>query len=235
MWSRAHKVPTFGFPSSASKTRRHGLHQPARLHPILPRASRLSHSCSPPRRCCRHTLSLSAVLSSPDSSLASDVYADQILRTMPSQYEPLGQEAPDNFFHAESSSRVNTAFPPKPEIYYGEGPFDPPSSDDDESEVLLEKNGSQSSSIFEEEGHLVVGNSKVRPLYFTRPAPTNAPLLEETASLFEVPNHRSRISRFCCCHHRRIRREIIHRYTVSRTRRPAPHYGSLFQRHFLYN
>ncbi|KAM5541328.1 hypothetical protein V8D89_004882 [Ganoderma adspersum] len=83
---------------------------------------------------------------------------------MPSQYEPLGQEAPDDYFHAESSSRANTAFPPKPETYYGEGPFDPPSSDDDESEVLLEKNGSRrSSAVFEEEGHLVIGSTKKRP------------------------------------------------------------------------
>ena len=87
---------------------------------------------------------------------------------MPSQYEPLGQDAPDDYFHAESYTRVNTAFPPKPETYYGEGPFDPPSSDD-ESEVLLEKNISRGSGGFEEDGHLIIGSSKVRPLSHVYP------------------------------------------------------------------
>ena len=84
---------------------------------------------------------------------------------MPPTYEPLGQDAPDDDFRGESSSRpaVSTVYPPKPETYYGDGPFDPPSSDD-ESEVLLEKGGPRSPGVIEEEGDLVVGNGsrKVR-------------------------------------------------------------------------
>ena len=167
--------------------------------------------------------------------LSGHVLADQPHRAMPSQYEPLGQEAPDDYFHAESSSRVNTAFPPKPETYYGEGPFDPPSSDDDESEVLLEKNGSRRGiGIFEEEGHLIVGSTKVRALSCMCPVPANRPLFQETACLVEIPDPWPRNSRIYCCRHGRIRRRIIHRDTVPRTGRPAPHHGPLFQRHILY-
>lgn len=167
--------------------------------------------------------------------LSGHVSADQPHRAMPSQYEPLGQEAPDDYFHAESSSRVNTAFPPKPETYYGEGPFDPPSSDDDESEVLLEKNGSRrGSGIFEEEGDLIIGSTKVRPLSCMCPVPANRPLFQETACLVEIPDPWPRNSRIYCCRHGRIRRRIIHRDTVPRTGRPAPHHGPLFQRHILY-
>ncbi|KAI0737310.1 hypothetical protein C8Q80DRAFT_1213564 [Daedaleopsis nitida] len=52
----------------------------------------------------------------------------------PSPYEPLDQEG-DDFFQGNSSrTAADTAYPPRPETYYGDGPFDPPSSDD-EAEV----------------------------------------------------------------------------------------------------
>ncbi|RPD57299.1 dipeptidyl aminopeptidase [Lentinus tigrinus ALCF2SS1-7] len=84
----------------------------------------------------------------------------------PTDYEPLSQA--DGFFEGSSSDHpaaVNTAYPPKPETYYGDGPFDAPSSDD-ESEELLEKGERQRTGrAIEEEGHLVIGSGgrKKRP------------------------------------------------------------------------
>ena len=78
---------------------------------------------------------------------------------MPPTYEPLAQEGDDPFLGGPSSSAA--AYPVKPETYYGEGPFDPPSSDD-ESEELIEKESQRSGRAIEEEGNLVVGSQKVR-------------------------------------------------------------------------
>ena len=85
-----------------------------------------------------------------------------------SNYEPLGQG--DDLFegtsdHAVAAPAANTADPPKPETYYGDGPFDPPSSDDESEELLEKGEGTQRSGrAIEEEGHLVVGRGgrKVR-------------------------------------------------------------------------
>lgn len=79
----------------------------------------------------------------------------------PSPYQPLAQEG-DDFFQGSSGAAEGTAYPPKPETYYGEGPFDPPSSDD-EADELLEKGGQRSGRAIEEEGTLVIGSRKVRP------------------------------------------------------------------------
>lgn len=57
-----------------------------------------------------------------------------------SEYEPIIQVEDDVFTDAASSKRVDhDSSVVKPETYYGDGPFDPPSSDD-EDEELLEKN-----------------------------------------------------------------------------------------------
>ncbi|KAI0351315.1 dipeptidyl aminopeptidase [Trametes cingulata] len=81
---------------------------------------------------------------------------------MPSNYEPLSHEADDVFHNDPSSSAVAHPVPIKPETYYGEGPFDPPSSDD-ESEQFLEKDAERSGRIIEAEGNLIVGSRKRRP------------------------------------------------------------------------
>ena len=70
----------------------------------------------------------------------------------------------DDFFERGSSHTAvaGTAYPPKPDTYYGEGPFDPPSSDD-EADQLLEKGGERSGRMIEEDGDLFVGKrDKVR-------------------------------------------------------------------------
>ncbi|KAI9067913.1 dipeptidyl aminopeptidase [Trametes sanguinea] len=81
---------------------------------------------------------------------------------MPTDYELLARDGED--FFAGGSSSAAPAYPAsvKPETYYGEGPFDPPSSDD-ESEELLEKDLQRSGRIIEAEGNLVVGSGKKRP------------------------------------------------------------------------
>lgn len=97
---------------------------------------------------------------------------------MPSTYDPLGQHPPDDDvdFPGQSSSRPPTAYPPKPETYYGDGPFDPPSSDD-ESDVLLEKGGPRTPGIIEEEGDLVVGRSSSRKVCSPIPySPHSSPI-----------------------------------------------------------
>ncbi|KAI0794726.1 dipeptidyl aminopeptidase [Fomes fomentarius] len=79
----------------------------------------------------------------------------------PSNYEPLSQAGDD--FHLNGDSSGAAAYPLKPETYYGDGPFDPPSSDD-ESEELLEKNAQRNGRAVEEAGDLVVGGTrKKRP------------------------------------------------------------------------
>ncbi|KAI0676150.1 dipeptidyl aminopeptidase [Trametes maxima] len=79
---------------------------------------------------------------------------------MPPTYEPLAQEGSEPLLGGPSSSA--SAYAIKPETYYGEGPFDPPSSDD-ESEELMEKDAERSGRAIEEEGNLVVGSRKKRP------------------------------------------------------------------------
>ncbi|KAI8985642.1 dipeptidyl aminopeptidase [Trametes punicea] len=81
---------------------------------------------------------------------------------MPSNYEPLAREGDDLFNGESSSAAVAYPVPVKPESYYGEGPFDPPSSDD-ESEELLEKDTERLGRVVEAEGNLVVGSGKKRP------------------------------------------------------------------------
>ena len=150
---------------------------------------------------------------------------------MPPTYEPLGQDAPDDDFRGESSSRpaTSTVYPPKPETYYGDGPFDPPSSDD-ESEVLLEKGGPRSPGVIEEEGDLVVGNGsrKVRSAITIPSVPlSNATLslFEEAASISKMAYHLPRLSHFSRRPHRHLRREILHRHRLPHTGRATPHYG----------
>ncbi|KAH9893599.1 dipeptidyl aminopeptidase [Cubamyces lactineus] len=81
---------------------------------------------------------------------------------MPAQYEPLDHE--ETGFYNDGPSSLAARYPVtvKPETYYGEGPFDPPSSDD-ESEELLEKGVERSGRAIEAEGNLVVGSGKKRP------------------------------------------------------------------------
>jgi dipeptidyl aminopeptidase B len=58
----------------------------------------------------------------------------------PSNYGPLPQlDSEGHPTSAHASTDVLSSTPIRPAIYYGDGPFDPPSSDSDESEVLLEK------------------------------------------------------------------------------------------------
>ncbi|KAI0765616.1 dipeptidyl aminopeptidase [Trametes elegans] len=80
---------------------------------------------------------------------------------MPPTYEALPQEGDESFRDGPSSSATAYHIPVKPETYYGEGPFDPPSSDD-ESEELIDKEDARSGRAIEEEGHLIVGSQKVR-------------------------------------------------------------------------
>ena len=75
----------------------------------------------------------------------------------PSEYSAVPRDGDDMFSPtAESSQYV------KPEVYYGEGPFDPPSSDDEE-DVLLEKNRARGIASEVEETGLRLGGQKVRP------------------------------------------------------------------------
>jgi dipeptidyl aminopeptidase len=56
---------------------------------------------------------------------------------MPPQYDPLTQED-DTTLDDDGIQQINTArggLYSRPEIYYGEGPFDAPSSDDDEDAI----------------------------------------------------------------------------------------------------
>jgi dipeptidyl aminopeptidase len=53
---------------------------------------------------------------------------------------PIYERLPQDGGHDSGPSRTE---PSRPSIYYGDGPFDPPSSDD-ESDELLEKNGLRS-------------------------------------------------------------------------------------------
>ena len=80
---------------------------------------------------------------------------------MPAHYEPLDHEETGFYNDGPSSSATGYPGTVKPETYYGEGPFDPPSSDD-ESEELLEKGLERSGRAIEAEGNLVVGSGKVR-------------------------------------------------------------------------
>ncbi|KAI0630468.1 dipeptidyl aminopeptidase [Trametes polyzona] len=80
---------------------------------------------------------------------------------MSSKYEPLDREE-DDLFRTGPSSAVAHPVPIKPETYYGEGPFDPPSSDD-ESETFLDKEDQRAGRQIEEEGNLMVGSRKKRP------------------------------------------------------------------------
>ena len=76
----------------------------------------------------------------------------------PSTYEPLQQDR-DEFSQGDSAGSVHTAYPPKPETYYGDGPFDPPSSDD-EADELLEKTRERDGRSIEEDGGLVLGGGQ---------------------------------------------------------------------------
>lgn len=64
---------------------------------------------------------------------------------MSSSYERLPQEGDDDSWELASHS----AQPQRPTIYYGHGPFDPPSSDDEDEDVLREKGGSRSPGLAE--------------------------------------------------------------------------------------
>ncbi|KAH9913079.1 dipeptidyl aminopeptidase [Epithele typhae] len=80
---------------------------------------------------------------------------------MPPAHEGPGMDG--DFFERGSSNTSVSAYPPKPETYYGDGPFDPPSSDD-EADQLLEKSEERSGRRIEEEGDLVIGKrDKKRP------------------------------------------------------------------------
>lgn len=91
-----------------------------------------------------------------------------------SEYEAIAQEGEDDMDErAPSSSLRGNAIHPtpiKPETYYGEGTFDPPSSDE-EADELLEKGGRESSeqaeragmrSAMVDGGTLLVGIRKAR-------------------------------------------------------------------------
>ncbi|GBE89421.1 Probable dipeptidyl-aminopeptidase [Sparassis crispa] len=87
-----------------------------------------------------------------------------------SAYEAIPQGDNGDVRNANSSGIPNRNFSPivvKPETYYGEGPFDPPSSDD-EGDDLLDKDARHSSGArgtladLEEDGHLAVGEHKTR-------------------------------------------------------------------------
>lgn len=57
------------------------------------------------------------------------------------QYSPLPQEG-DIVLTAHPNVDLSENFPAipiKPEVYYGDGPFDPPSSDEEEEELLLKR------------------------------------------------------------------------------------------------
>jgi len=75
----------------------------------------------------------------------------------PSEYSVVPQEGDDLFSPAAEGSRR----PPKPEVYYGEGPFDPPSSDEEE-EILLEKDANRRALVDVEETGLRVGGGQKR-------------------------------------------------------------------------
>jgi hypothetical protein len=84
---------------------------------------------------------------------------------MPQEYDPLSQED-------DSHTDIPRAgIIPRPAVYYGEGPFDPPSSEDEDEDEVTEKDasaslnraegGGQFRSHFSDDG-LYVGRQKVR-------------------------------------------------------------------------
>ncbi|OBZ74023.1 putative dipeptidyl-aminopeptidase B [Grifola frondosa] len=89
---------------------------------------------------------------------------------MRSHYEPLSQEGDLRGSTSSGFSQANdiSLAQIKPEIYYEEGPFDPPSSDD-EADELLEKssrhtlaNAERGGGTLDEDGELIVGK-RARP------------------------------------------------------------------------
>ncbi|TCD69053.1 hypothetical protein EIP91_008951 [Steccherinum ochraceum] len=82
----------------------------------------------------------------------------------PSGHSAVPQDGDDMFSPTAESSQFT-----KPEVYYGEGPFDPPSSDD-EDDALLEKNRAGGIASDVEESGLRLGgqkrNSSLRCLIF---------------------------------------------------------------------
>lgn len=70
----------------------------------------------------------------------------------PSEYAAIPQDGDDVFSPTAESSQLV-----KPEVYYGEGPFDPPSSDD-EGDGLLEKNTGEENATDVEQTGLRLGN-----------------------------------------------------------------------------
>jgi dipeptidyl aminopeptidase B len=79
---------------------------------------------------------------------------------MATPYERLPQDGGDESWETRPPS-VRTD-PQRPFVYYGNGPFDPPSSDEEDEDVLLEKQNSRSS----ESSHLSTdeeGGQKRRP------------------------------------------------------------------------
>lgn len=91
----------------------------------------------------------------------------------PSAYGPLSQEDDQEDVDAASITRASGhGLLPRPPVYYGEGPFDPPSSDD-ESEELLSKPEAGSDGLAERgqimanevgSSGLYVGRRRVREL-----------------------------------------------------------------------
>jgi dipeptidyl aminopeptidase len=78
-------------------------------------------------------------------------------------YEPLSQEqdydldeilSPPDFLQ---NDRRSSPIPIRPEVYYGDGPFDAPSSDEDD-ETLLEKDGPSTPGTVER-GSLPLGHN----------------------------------------------------------------------------
>jgi dipeptidyl aminopeptidase len=75
-----------------------------------------------------------------------------------STYARLSQQADE----IEESNPSSVTVVPRPQVYYGEGPFDPPSSDD-EDVGLLEKTGPLSPGSAERGGNDTIIRRKVCP------------------------------------------------------------------------
>lgn len=82
---------------------------------------------------------------------------------MPTSYERIPQEGDDEFWETRPPS-VRAELQ-RPFVYYGTGPFDPPSSDEEEEDVALEKENAHSPTAAESAllGDDEEGGKKKRP------------------------------------------------------------------------
>lgn len=116
----------------------------------------------------------------------------------PSEYSVIiPQDGNDVFSPAAEGSRADGSV--KPEVYYGEGPFDPPSSDEEEEELLEKNRRREDVSDVEDTGLRVGMGHTVRTRLFTEVF--MADVISEILVL-ALPCVQFVGSHYSCCYHR---------------------------------